>query len=233
MFAKAVAGLNVSKGVDTLMKPLSPCIFSIILSIIVCGTIAIASYSEMGVLSLAVFIILIGIVILVAPLKKAEETVVFTKLRHGAKIPNKRREDAGYDIYPCFSDEFITIAPHETKMIPTGLGSKIDKKYYFQLFERGSTGTKGIAQRCGVIDSGFRGEWFVPITNTTEKELVISKNAMEFEENSDAMVYPYGKAICQAMLLPVPNVHVKEVTKSKFKSFASERSTGKLGSSGK
>lgn len=215
------------------MKPLSIIISNIMLSIVVYGMIAIASYAEIGVLSPIVFIILIGVVVLAAPLKKTEETVYFTKLRHGAKIPTKRWEDAGYDIYPCFSDELLVIGPHETRMIPTGLGSKIDKKYYFQLFERGSTGTKGIAQRSGVIDSGFRGEWNVPITNTTDKELVISKKATKFEENSDVMVYPYEKAICQAVLLPVPNVYIKEVTKDKFKTFTSKRGTGKLGSSGK
>ncbi len=215
------------------MKPLSMYVVNMILFIVICDMFAIVACPGIGILPPAIFVMLSGILILAALRKKTEETVFFTKLRHDARIPTKRAEDAGYDIYPCFGDESIAIAPHETKMIPTGLGSKMDRKYYFQLFERGSTGTKGIAQRCGVIDSGFRGEWNVPITNTTEKELVISKSVTKFEENGGVMAYPYGKAICQAVLLPVPDVCVREVTKRKFESFASERGAGKLGSSGK
>lgn len=203
------------------------------LSIIVYGAIAIASYSVVGVLAPIFFIILTGILVLALPLKKDQETVYFTKLKQGAKIPTKSREDAGYDIYPCFDDEEILIEPHETKMIPTGLGSKMDKKYYFQLFERGSTGSKGIAQRCGVIDSGFRGEWKVPITNTTNKRIVISRKLSESASSDEEIWYPYNKAICQAVLLPVPDVYIKEITNDKYKTFTSKRGTGMLGSSGK
>ena len=93
-------------------------------------------------------------------------TVKFAKVRPTAKIPTKRVEDAGYDIYANFEEPFILINPHETKMIPTGIASACDTDYCFVLKERGSTGTKGMAQRCGIIDSGYRSEWFVPITNT-------------------------------------------------------------------
>ena len=78
-------------------------------------------------------------------------TVKFAKVRPTAKIPTKRVEDAGYDIYADFEDSFILINPHETKMIPTGIASACDTDYCFVLKERGSTGTKGMAQRCGRI----------------------------------------------------------------------------------
>lgn len=215
------------------MKPLGNYIIDIIISIIVYGAIAIASYSVIGVLAPIFFIILIGILVIAAPLKKDAETVYFTKLKHGAKIPTKNREDAGYDIYPCFDDEEFIIEPHQTRMIPTGLGSKMDKKYYFQLFERGSTGSKGIAQRCGVIDSGFRGEWKVPVTNTTNHRIIISKLTSTAKPSDGDMWYPYDKAICQAVLLPVPDVYVKEVANNKYETFSSKRGKGMLGSSGK
>ena len=45
-------------------------------------------------------------------------------------------------------------------------------KYYFQVEERGSTGSKGIKKSAGVIDSGYRGEIFIAITNSTDNYLV-------------------------------------------------------------
>mgnify|MGYP000734891585 FL=1 len=81
-------------------------------------------------------------------------TVKFAKVRPTAVIPTKRDEDAGFDIYADFEDDFIIIDPHTTTLIPTGIASACDVDYCFILKERGSTGSKGIAQRCGVIDSG-------------------------------------------------------------------------------
>ena len=160
-------------------------------------------------------------------------TVNFAKLYDEVKIPNKRTEDAGFDIYPHFEEPFIYIAPHETKLIPTGLISACDEGYYFQLFERGSTGTKGIAQRCGVIDSGYRGEWFVPITNTTDKHLYILKDDSNVKPKESVIIYPYEKAICQAVILPVPKTTVKELTVEEIKNIKSLRGDGCLGSSNK
>lgn len=163
----------------------------------------------------------------------SKEKIYITKLHHDAKIPSKRDEDAGYDIYACFDEEEFIIEPHATRLVPTGIATKFSKKYVMQLNERGSTGSKGIAQRCGVIDSGFRGEWMVPLTNTTDKKLVITKHVTGFESDENVMFYPYSKAICQALLLPVPQSKIVEVTNEDFEKFESKRGKGMLGSSGK
>lgn len=166
-------------------------------------------------------------------------TVKFAKVRPTAKIPTKRVEDAGYDIYADFEDSFILINPHETKMIPTGIASACDTDYCFVLKERGSTGTKGMAQRCGIIDSGYRSEWFVPITNTTDDYIIIAKSD---DTSTDVfgsipmkkiIRYPYEKAICQALVIPVPTVDVEEYTYEELLAIPSNRGTGALGSSGK
>ena len=166
-------------------------------------------------------------------------TVKFAKVRPTAKIPTKRVEDAGYDIYADFEEPFILINPHETVMIPTGIASACDTDYCFVLKERGSTGTKGIAQRCGIIDSGYRDEWFVPITNTTDDYIMIAKSD---DVNTDVfgsipmkkiIRYPYEKAICQALVIPVPTVDVEEYTYEELLAIPSSRGTGALGSSGK
>lgn len=158
--------------------------------------------------------------------------IQFAKVKDGAKIPCKRREDAGLDIYPCFDEEFMIIDPFETKIIPTGIASAFSEKYFVYLCERGSTGTKGISQRSGVIDSGFRAEWMVPITNINEKPLIIHKNSYK-PDLSIYIAYPYEKAICQAVILPVPEVGVTETQYEDILKIKSERGCGKLGSSGK
>ena len=164
--------------------------------------------------------------------------VFFAKLKPSAKIPSKSKENAGYDIYPNFKEDCIVIPPHKTKMIPTGIASAFSNRYYFQLEERGSTGTKGIGQRCGVIDSGFRGEWQVPITNHNDEWMVIAKEGVTFKEiYGDVMphsfIYPYEKAISQAVLLPVPRVKIKELAYKDILKIKSERGLGKLGSTNK
>lgn len=192
-------------------------------------------------------------------------SLLFAKVSDTAKIPTKDDENMGYDIYADFYDRYMLIYPHETKMIPTGICSACSEDYAIVLKERGSTGTKGIAQRCGVIDSGYRNEWFVPITNTTDTKLVIiKKEALEMiqdyrhkpmkrliekygdnfdlftwqiekieEDIKDAKTYPYEKAICQAVVLPVPKMNVQEIPLEVLKSIPSKRGEGCLGSSGK
>lgn len=169
--------------------------------------------------------------------------IKFAKVKPNAIIPSKKEEDAGYDIYACFDEDFIIIEPHTIKMIPTGIASAFSDDYVMVLKERGSTGTKGMAIRCSIVDSGYRGEWFVPINNTTDNFIIISKlNRNELKElkldeviplNSTTTVYPYSKAIGQALLLPVPKVKVEEVSYDDLKKIESSRGTGALGSSGK
>lgn len=102
-------------------------------------------------------------------------TIKFAKVRENAIIPSKDVENAGYDIYGIFegnNDENRIVKPHTTKLIPTGIACALPSKYYFQVEERGSTGSKGIKKSAGVIDSGYRGEIFIAITNSTNNYLV-------------------------------------------------------------
>ena len=99
--------------------------------------------------------------------------VKFARLKEGAVIPSKRDEDAGYDIYACIKEP-VVIKPLDSVMIPTGIASVIPEGYYMQIEEHGSTGAKGIKRSCGVMDTGFRGEWFVVITNCSDRLVVIA-----------------------------------------------------------
>jgi len=193
-----------------------------------------------------------------------DNELLWAKVKPAAIIPTKRTEDAGYDIYPCFEEDYIIVPTHETRLIPTGIASAFSNDYVAVLKERGSTGTKGIAQRSGILDSGFRNEWFVPITNASNRELIISKLSIaelinkysmsddegdkyildgkvrvyldfgEFTKEQDLpTIYSYSKAICQALILPVPKMNSKEISYEELKSVTSERGMGMLGSSNK
>lgn len=157
--------------------------------------------------------------------------IYFAKINSKAIIPSKREEDGAFDIYACFEEDYLVIEPHQTKMIPTGICSAFSSDYVAILKERGSTGTKGMGQRAGVIDSGYRGEWFIPITNHNDIPIIISKNNICGITN--VKVYPYEKAICQVIMVKVPKLTIKEISIEELMKFESERGTGALGSSGK
>lgn len=182
-------------------------------------------------------------------------TIKFAKLRPDAKIPSKETENAGYDIYAAFDEDYIAISPGQTVMVPTGLCSAFSEDYVMILKERGSTGTKGMGQRSGVIDSGYRGEWFIPITNHNSfKTIFISKLSLEntlkdyykdmcmgidnlssekLMNSGKFILYPYEKAIAQALLLPVPQTTICEMLPEEIQTINSNRGIGALGSSGK
>ena len=116
-----------------------------------------------------------------------ENDLYFAKVNPNAIIPTKEKENAGYDIYACFNKDFLVIPPHSTKLIPTGIASAISDKYYLGVAERGSTGKIGMKYSAGVIDSGYRGEIFIGLSNINDVPIVISKlTREELEEN-------YGK----------------------------------------
>lgn len=159
--------------------------------------------------------------------------IYFAKLLEEAIIPSKRDEDCDYDVYACFDREQLKIKPREIVKVQTGIMSAFDKKYKMVLEERGSTGTLGMAVRAGEIDSGYRGEWIVPIQNTTNKTIYITKKVSKVLVFDEVILYPYNKAICQAGLVEVPQVEVVEKTREELWAMESARGKGMLGSSGK
>lgn len=169
------------------------------------------------------------------------EKIYFAKIRANAVIPDKEIYNAGVDIYPCFDEDYMVIPPHKTVLVPTGIASAIPENYYIQIYERGSTGSKGIKYSAGVIDSSYRGEWFLATTNTNDKPVIISKidlNALddtvrELIEKA-YIVYPYKKALFQGVVHCVHNeLEREEISYEELVKIPSDRGTGKLGSSGK
>ena len=160
-------------------------------------------------------------------------TVYFAKTNSEGRIPSKRHEDSAYDIYAAFPGDLFEIRPHRTELVPTGIASALEPGWGFQIEERGSTGSIGMKKSAGVIDAGYRGEWFIAITNTNDKSIIISKHINEIKETDITIAYPYSKAICQAKLEKIYEAEIIEIPYEELKLISSERGMGKLGNSGK
>lgn len=84
------------------------------------------------------------------------------------QMPTKGSDGAaGYDLCARL-DEGITILPGQTKFIPLGIKTEIPEGYVGLMFARsGMAGKKGIApaNKVGVIDSDYRGEWLMAAYN--------------------------------------------------------------------
>ena len=100
--------------------------------------------------------------------------VKIQKLRPGAVTPRRGSADAaGYDLYACPADgQSVTIAPHATAMIGTGLALAIPAGYFGGVFARsGLASRQGLrpANCVGVIDADYRGECTVALHNDTDE----------------------------------------------------------------
>lgn len=102
------------------------------------------------------------------------------KLRENAKIPFRATDgSAGMDLYACI-DEDVLIKPGDIKLIPTGIAIALEsKKYVALIYARSGLAIKhGIspANCVGVIDSDYRGEVCVGLTNLSNEDYVITKD---------------------------------------------------------
>ena len=159
--------------------------------------------------------------------------VKMAKVKPSAIIPTKESENSGYDIYACFEENSLEIPAHKTVLVPTGIASAVAPGWGFRIEERGSTGSIGMKKSAGVIDSGYRGEWFIAITNTNDIPIIITKDIEKTEKNDCVIKYPYSKAIAQAILEEIPEVYIEEISYEELKTIPSKRKDGKIGSSNK
>ncbi len=107
------------------------------------------------------------------------QKVNIKKLHKDAVIPTYGSKNAaGADLYACI-DEAVEILPGETKMIPTGLSMEIPIGYAGFIYARSGLASKrGLApaNKVGVVDSDYRGEFMVALHNhSNEKQSVEPK----------------------------------------------------------
>lgn len=142
-------------------------------------------------------------------------TIKFAKLVDSATIPNGRDEDLGIDFYHYDKRMLtVTLKPHIVYQLPTGIVMAMDEGYGMILKERSSLGSKGIALRAGVIDSGYRGEVIICLENTTDNDINID----------------ITKAIAQGALIPNPKKVIEEYKIEEINAIGSERGVGGFGS---
>ena len=144
------------------------------------------------------------------------EKIKVKRLRERAVIPTYgSAEAAGADLYACLEGKII-IAPGETAFVPTGIAMEIPTGCAGLVFARSSLGTKrGLApaNKVGVIDSDYRGEFFVALHNH-------GKLPQEIE---------HGERIAQLLIVPVYTPGFTEVTDLSD----TKRGSGGFGSTGK
>jgi dUTP pyrophosphatase len=134
-------------------------------------------------------------------------------LDQDAKLPTKAYPgDAAFDLY---SIEAVMLKPGQTVKIRTGIALEIPEGYYGQIADRSSLAKCGIKVFGGVIDSKYRGEVQVLMSNLDTFERIWQP-------------LPLGARIAQLIILPVPHTAIVEVTELE----STERADKGFGSSG-
>jgi dUTP pyrophosphatase len=119
------------------------------------------------------------------------------QVRPGAHVPDRAYAgDAGLDLAAC---EQVELGPGERALVPTGLAVAIPEGYAGFVQPRSGLAARDgitVVNSPGLIDSGYRGEIQVVLLNT-DLERTFTAEA--------------GDRIAQLVVLPVPDVSVREV----------------------
>lgn len=112
------------------------------------------------------------------------------KLDENAIIPTYGSEfAAGADLYACMGEP-VTINPHETVLIHTGIAMEIPTGFAGLVYARSGIASKrGLApaNKVGVIDSDYRGEIMVALHNHSEQPQTIDNG----ERIAQLVIAPY------------------------------------------
>lgn len=144
------------------------------------------------------------------------QSIRVKKLKPGAILPTYGSSDAvGADLYACLDDE-IVIAPGQTAFVPTGLAMEIPKGCAGLIYARSGLACKrGLApaNKVGVIDPDYRGEFIVALYNHGNEPQVISN----------------GERVAQLVITPVLTPAYEETEDLS----ETDRASGGFGSTGK
>ena len=116
--------------------------------------------------------------------------VAVKKLRPNAKLPTYGSEfAAGADLYACL-DVPVTIQPHETYLVPTGLSMELPVGWAGMVHARSGLATKrhlAPANKVGVIDCDYRGEVMVSLHNHSNEPQTVEPG----ERIAQLVIMPY------------------------------------------
>ena len=137
-------------------------------------------------------------------------------LREKAILPTYgSTEAAGADLYACL-DQDLTIEPGKSAFVPTGLAMEIPKGCAGLIYARSGLACKrGLApaNKVGVIDSDYRGEFMVVLYNHGDQAQTIS----------------HGERVAQLVITPVLTPAYEQVDELSD----TKRASGGFGSTGK
>lgn len=144
------------------------------------------------------------------------DNIKVKKLRPNAKLPTYGSlEAAGADLYACLEED-IQIAPGESCFVPTGLSMALPKNCAGLIYARSGLACKrGLApaNKVGVVDSDYRGEFMVVLHNHGQQVQTVS----------------HGERIAQLVITPIITPSYEEVGELD----ETERAAGGFGSTGK
>ncbi len=143
------------------------------------------------------------------------KTVNIKKLDNKAVLPTYGSEySAGADLYACLDEELV-LQPGETKMIHTGIAMEVPIGYAGLIYARSGLASKrGLApaNKVGVVDSDYRGEFMVALHNHSSQPQAVAP----------------GERIAQLVITPVLAVDFNEVNELE----ETVRGAGGFGSTG-
>ena len=139
------------------------------------------------------------------------------KMREGAILPSRATDgSAGYDLYACILEP-LRIPGRGRVSVPTGIAIAIpDPNFAAFVFGRSGLGIKyGItpSNAVGVIDSDYRGEIIVGLSNHSDDDYIIQP----------------GERVAQMLILPILIPELVECTELP----ETRRGAGGFGSTGK
>ena len=138
------------------------------------------------------------------------------RLRAQAILPAyATAQSAGADLCACL-DGPTEVPPHETVMIPLGFAMAIPAGWAGLIFARSGLASKrdlAPANKVGVVDADYRGEWWVPLHNHGEQTRTVEP----------------GERIAQLLLVPCMSAAFCEVEQLD----ETERGAGGFGSTGR
>ena len=141
--------------------------------------------------------------------------IKYKVLNELAKEPTRGSEyAAGYDLYAA-TDKEISLFPHTTQLIGTGLAFELPDGYFGAVYARsGLASKKGLrpANCVGVVDSDYRGEVMVALHNDSDHIMTIDAR----------------ERIAQLVLMPYVNMTFEQVEELN----TTNRGEGGFGSTG-
>lgn len=113
-------------------------------------------------------------------------------IKFGGILPTRAySNDAGLD---CYAKESIRLYNGQSVKMPLGFGIELPDGYVGLLLPRSSMNAKGLIERVGVIDSGYRGEISAIICNMSGDTIDINAK----DKVAQLVIVPC--AICEVVL---------------------------------